>query len=295
MLVKPVFIVGVNRTGSTLVKNMLDLNSELAMIPEEIHLWNPYPWVKVVLSYCNHIDFSDDDVVIAFVDKLFSKKFYGSFWQNINQFGIDKNKVLSDLKEIDKEKLDCKVIINLIFKNFLQKENKKRFGIKYPIHISKISLLNEWYPDCKIIHLTRDPRAVYSSKSNDEFTKNIRKKYGRFEKIVLLITLIRVVFEYNWSRRIHLKHRHDENYVLLRYEDLVLEPEKKIKEICEFLEISFEENMLFPCGKPSSHSGEIIKGFDKSRIDIWNEKIQKWEKNLINLFANKSLKEFKYT
>jgi len=294
MITKPVFIVGLNRTGSTLVKNMLDLNSEIAMVPEELHLWDPYPWANVVLNNCKKLDFQDKKNIVDFVEDLFSKKFYGSFWQNINNYDIDKNKILTDLQMTDENRVNCKEIINLIFLNYLWKQKKKRIGVKYPIHISKISLLNQWYPDCKIIHLTRDPRAIYSSKSNDEFTKKLRNKYKKIEKIILIVTLIRTIFEYNWSRRIHIKHRKDENYMLLRYEDLISEPEKNIKKLCSFLEISFEQDMLFPSGKPSSHTNDRITGFDKNRIDVWKTKIHNWEIGLIDFFAKKSLDEFNY-
>jgi hypothetical protein len=294
MLEKPIFIVGVHRTGSTLVKNMLDLNSEIAMLPEELHLWDPYPWAKVVLNYCKHLDFSNKKIIKSFVEELFSKTFYGSFWKNIDQYGLNKNKILSDLDTTTNKCVNCKEVLDALFNNFLENKEKKRLGIKYPIHISKISLLNTWYPDCKIIHLIRDPRAVYSSKSNDEFTKRMRMRYKRIEWLILLTTMIRVVFEYNWSRRVHTKYEKHENYILLKYEDLVSDPEEKIKDICEFLDVSFQENMLFPYGKPSSHSKDIVKGFDKSRINTWHKKIQKWEKNLVDLFANKSIKKFNY-
>ena len=48
----PVFIVGLHRTGSTLLKNMMDLNSEMCMMPEELHLWSPYPWRVDMTDIC---------------------------------------------------------------------------------------------------------------------------------------------------------------------------------------------------------------------------------------------------
>ena len=91
-----------------------------------------------------------------------------------------------------------------------------------------------------------------------------------------------------------MKHQNDDNYLLLKYEDIVSKPEYEIKKICNFLEMPFEKHMLFPYGKPSSYSGEMAKGFDKSRIYTWENKLKGWERNLINLLAIKSMKEFRY-
>lgn len=291
---KPVFIVGLNRTGSTLLRNMLDLNSSLAMIPEELHLWDPYPWANCVLSYCKNKDLSKKENRIIFLNLLFSKIFYGSFWEKIDSYNIDKQKIIDELEKIEDNELNYIDIINLLFNYYLEIRKKDRFGVKYPLHISRIDLLNKWYPDCKIIHLTRDLRAIYLSKKNDEFSTKIKEKYKRLNFFIDFFIFVREIAEYNWSRRIHIIYNKQDNYLLLNFEKLVTKPKETILDICKFLEIPFEEQMLCPKGKPSSFTKKISNRFDIDRINAWEKKIKPWERKLINIFASRSLREFGY-
>ena len=42
MLDKPIFIISLNRTGSTLLKNIINKNSEVAMATDEMHIFDPF-------------------------------------------------------------------------------------------------------------------------------------------------------------------------------------------------------------------------------------------------------------
>jgi len=78
----------------------------------------------------------------------------------------------------------------------------------------------------------------------------------------------------------------------LRYEDLILNPNKIINQICHFLDIPYEEIMLNSYGKPSSLDGKIRKGIDPTRASAWEKKINRWEKMLIDIFTYHSKKKF---
>jgi len=293
MIERPVFIVGLHRTGSTLVKNMLDLNSQLAMLPEELHLWDPYPWADGFIDNCKKMNLTENSVRKKILDMLFSKNFYGSFWKKIDEYPIDRKRVIRKVNEIANN-ITCKDIINIIFLEYLKNENKKRIGVKYPLHIRKIDLLREWYPDCKIVHLTRDCRAIYVSKVKDEFSRSLKKHYPFFSVFLDVFTLVRVIVEYNWSKLIHICHRSDKNYYLLKYEELVGDPLHALHKLCDFLDIPFESDMLYPSGKPSSHTHTVKTGFDKERAYAWRKYIKWWEENIINIFASQSLRIFGY-
>jgi len=293
MLEKPVFIVGLHRTGSTLVKNMLDLNSQLAMLPEELHLWDPYPWANVFIDKCKKMKLTENSEREKIFDMIFSKKFYGSFWKKIDEYPIDRKRVIRKLNEIGNT-ITCKDIINIIFLEYLTNENKRRIGVKYPLHIKKIDLLTEWYPDCKIVHLTRDCRAIYASKIKDEFSRSMKTRFHFFSVFLDIFTLVRVIVEYNWSKLIHIYHRNENNYYLLKYEELVSDPLNVLHKLCNFLDIPFESDMLYPSGKPSSYTHTVKTGFDKERACAWKGHIKWWEESIINIFASPSLRIFGY-
>jgi len=123
-----------------------------------------------------------------------------------------------------------------------EKSNVKMAGVKYPVHIRKISNLLKYFPDAKIIFLTRNPKAIIASKINDPATKK-RKEQSKIKAwFIHYFTLLYFCFEYNLSIKIFFRNK--ENLYLVTYEDLVLHKEKTVQQICEFLGIGFEKEML---------------------------------------------------
>ncbi len=290
---KPIFIVCLHRTGSTLLNNTLDLNSDIVMIPEEMDLSSPYPWEHDFLDYCHGLDLKNKEDKERIIDISFSKKFWGSFWGKIDEFEVDEERVKRSV--LDKNLSKNLEIIDSFFEYFLAENAGSRIGAKYPVFISELEKLLEWHQDSKIIHLTRDPRAIYCSKRSDEFSRRIKSKYDIGAPLVDIFTLLRVSFEYRLSSKIHKEYSTMKNYTLLRYEDLLEESIPELKNLCEFLEVDFEEDMLFPTGKPSSHTGEKETGFDSSRAHLWKSDIKEWEQKLIDLFLKNSKRTLGYS
>ena len=44
----------------------------------------------------------------------------------------------------------------------------------------------------------------------------------------------------------HRRFQHLQNYRLFRYEDLLAEPEKTLKELCQFIGVDFTDDFLHP-------------------------------------------------
>jgi hypothetical protein len=285
----PVFIVGLHRTGSTLLKNMMDINSDMCMIPEELHLWSPYPWRVDLTDICKEKNMSRNEAK-RILDELFSGKLYGAFWRNIGEYGIEKDEIEKNIKD----GMRCIDIVNLIFENYVKKKGKSGWGAKYPVHIGGINRLKRWYPDARLIHLTRDPRAIYVSKSNDEASRRRKEKHPFLHIFINLYTMLQISFEYRISASFHRKYNGKQGYTLLRYEELLENPEKKMKRICEFSGIEFEEDMLNALGKPSSITGEVKRGIDRNRKDAWEKVISPWERILIDMMTARSRKILGY-
>ena len=171
----PVFIVALHRTGSTLFKNMLNNNPEICMMPDELHLWSPYPWIVDLDDLCHKVRKIKNEELNNILNLFFSKKLSATFWKNIEEYKLDKDRILKNLRKINEA--TCIDIATAIFEDYKEICGKEMWGAKYPVHIAGIKLLEKWYPKCKIIHLTRDPRGIYISKSNDEASRNRKKKY----------------------------------------------------------------------------------------------------------------------
>ena len=121
-------------------------------------------------------------------------------------------------------------------------------------------LLN-WFPDCKIVHITRDPRALAMSKTNDPSGTAIKVvEHPRLAWLIRKSAVWFTIAQYRQDARSCIGSSSDlPNYRLFRYEDLLFDPEKTLRELCGFIEVEFSEAMLEP------QSGRTTSAFEFNR------------------------------
>ena len=104
--------------------------------------------------------------------------------------------------------------------------NKKWMCEKTPGHVYGIDRIFKLIQDPKIIVITRDGRDVVAS---------LNKRYDNFDKSVN-----------RWieDNTAWLNNRYKDSFHLLRYEDLVKEPQIQLKKICDYLPEEYDTNML---------------------------------------------------
>ncbi|XP_028814173.1 carbohydrate sulfotransferase 1 [Denticeps clupeoides] len=104
--------------------------------------------------------------------------------------------------------------------------------------------------DLKIIHLVRDPRAILSSRMTafaDQFRAwRIWNATGRQPRYVDLTQITRTCRDMEESTETGLQRPAwlRGHYLLVRYEDLALNPEKKTREIYQFLGLDLDHRVL---------------------------------------------------
>ncbi len=281
MLDRPIFIIAMHRTGSTLLKNILDNNSQVSMATDEMHIVAPFG-KRFYDQFTGFGSLENDKKLEEFVDFIFEGKIYGTFWKEYRELGITREQLFEKIKDTDRS---LKSIVTVLLDEYRKLTNKQRVGVKYPLHFSKVFLLKEWYPDAKFVLLHRNIRAVCASKVNDEATKRRKKRFGF---VAHYITLFAFIFEYIWLARYYKRNKNV--FYKINYEDIVLDTEKELKDLCSYCEIPYELSMLQACGKASSHTGEIAVGVDKSRIESWKNKLTSFDRWLIEFFTKFSTK-----
>ena len=225
------------------------------------------------------------------MDLIYSGKMAGSFWKEWRKLGISKEKVQRRIEASDRT---YKSIITILLEEYAYQENKTRYGAKYLVHIKRTDVLLNWYPDCKIVHITRDPRAICASKVNDIATRGRKNKYFFIKPIIHWGTILFFCWQYILSAKVHTKYKDYDNYYLLHYEDLVIDPIDTIEKLCKFLELIFSEKMMFPKGKSSSFPGKKNRGFDVSRISYWRKKMSRFDIKLITLVTKRAMLKLGY-
>jgi hypothetical protein len=301
----PIFIVGPHRSGSTLWHNVI------SMCPGVMRLTDPR-----FLSERRHKDFNHflrtgagdltvDQNVDNMVELCFARKkiagLDSTFWRFENIEAANnlelKQAISRRIKESDR-KLGS--IARILIEEITRFSGCERACVKFPVDVGHIPELLAWFPECRIMHITRDPRALAMSKTNDPSGTAIKiLHHPRLAWLIRKLSVYFVIAQYRWTARLHLRFRHLRNYRLFRYEDLLAEPEKTLKEVCKFIEVEFTQELLHPeegrhQHQPSSLTGKQQKAFDASAAVRWQNVIPTMDKWLITTLTKRAMKILDY-
>jgi len=210
----PFFIVGVPRSGTSLLAIILN-NSSLVGIPPETHYFD-YFYRK-----CKSLN------NVKKFNVLFSKYLHSEYLKSFDFTNEDEEFLL---RKRDKSELSHANILEELCLIYIKKNKKKMWGEKTPSHAENIDLLLNFYNDAKIVHIIRDPRDVILSLNKVPWGKG-----GLISKINL------------WMRYIQISNNNrlnNKNYYEIKYEDLLTKPLDTIMGVCKFLKVPFENSML---------------------------------------------------
>src|ERR1700747_1676075 len=212
----PVIVLGVGRSGTTLLRVMLDRSSQLAI---------PYESFFVTPLAHRHGRQPNLD---AFLDDL--ARFY-----QLYEWGISPEDVRPRLRE----GMTTGEAIAAVFEVYAEHEGKSRWGDKTPLYMQHLPLLERLFPGALWVHLVRDGRdAALSFLSLPE----------GFSGKTWALPRTAAQFAARWRTEILSARRLGSHvggrYFELRYEDLVAEPERELRRICEHASLQWEPAML---------------------------------------------------
>lgn len=277
-----IFIVGVGRSGTKYIKNILSSHPEIN-ISVETHFFSKFAHNGFIKAADKIGDMQKDENVKELVGMMFSKKIFGSFWKSGHL--IDREKIQTEFLASDRK---YSSFFKIILEADKEKHNKTIAGEKTPSHIFHVDELMEWFPSAKVLHIVRNPKAVLASDIKKEVKPDYPlKKTNPFYNIGIFFTVF-----YSWSRAATLddvyKKKYPENYLSMRYEDLIKDHENKVRELCLFLNVEFNPAMLNPPVTGSSFEGKAGKKASKSYF------FKKQFDFMINLFLKSKLKKYGY-
>lgn len=296
----PIFVVGLPRTGSTLWENIIAENHEVLRLAEMLYLT---PWRKDFIYFLKTQvgDLAIEKNLEKMIELIFSQEIIkgitGSFWRFENIPAInDPNLKRAIYNKIVRSDNSLKSIFKILIEEITHFSGYSRCSVAFPVYPNHIPELLQWYPECKILHVTRDPRAIAISKTNDPSgTAIMIKKYPRLRFIIRKIMILFVVVQYIWTSRLHVKYKRFYNYDLFRYEDLLVNPEKEVRRLCEFTGLNFSPKMLVPKeAMKSSVNGKQQESINIRAASHWKDVITPLEEKFITLLTKSSMRRFGY-
>jgi len=282
----PIFVVGTPRSGTTLTAKILNRHSKLFM-PGETHYIDDVYSRRELLG-----DLKDIKSVKLAVERL--STLYGRFNESADQKRIE---YLFSLKDVRRklEKTSCNY--KILFDNFMtiqmKHENKVRWGNNTPKDIFNIKELYTFYPNAKFIVCIRDVRDFllsYKGKwkiATDENAERLRKLYHPIVTSLLWKSSMRKVSDIG-------EILPDNNFYIVKYEDLVTSTEEVVKGICNCIEESYEKEMIEIEYSNSSNTETKTKGIFSSSVGKWDGLLESDEIAIAEFVVKKELVSLGY-
>ena len=212
----PLFIVGCGRSGSTMLRLMLDSHPELA-IPGESHLI-PAIWRRRASYHSNGVL----DVSRLTADILRSP--------HIGEWNVSEEAVRRRVASLDPPTIAG--VIEAVYLASAEQRGKGRWGDKTPSYVMAIPLVATLFPAARFIHLIRDGRDVaLSYLARPMFPRTIWEAAWRWNQMVTA--------GLKTGRPLG-----SQRYLEVRYEDLVDDARAVLHRICAFADLSFDGSML---------------------------------------------------
>lgn len=259
---RPIFIVGLPRSGTSMLYNLLCAHEDAAFITNSI---NACPesictieWLRKkynlnasgerFLADSINTDFGSPSEPALLWGKWIGRDVDSLYWEE------------KRLKDFSKEKIEeiYTDIRKILFTFGATKENSKRFICKYPVMQTELRMVQDLFPDAHFIHIVRDSRpAANSLKKLYHLTNNQIKKikhpwvtyivpYPRVKTLKGLIEKfgdddIRTT-AHIWQDSIELVHQTApdlSHFIEVRYEDILKNPKAEMQRLFDFCEINY--------------------------------------------------------
>jgi len=210
---KPVFIVGVGRSGTTLMRAMLNAHPAFAIAPETHFLDNIAPrWRRR--------DLSDRDVHAQLIAELAATK-------KVRRLARDH--VDAALATVPPGPHAVREAMAAVLAAHGRQHGNPRWGEKTPRHFRFIATLFEWFPGAQVVWMVRDPRAVTASRLKTRWASPYLHRNAR---------------AWNQAARLAIRWRADQRVHVVRYESLAGSPEDVARALCAFLGEPYVPEML---------------------------------------------------
>jgi hypothetical protein len=254
----PVFIVGMPRSGTKLMRALLNQHPQINLTLAESH-FIPY----FVRKFGNPPPFRVREDLKPFVRELQQTAFFSTMSKA--GYTLDESTFLQNVDYMT---------WTAIFENTFRHFGSKRatvgtiWGDKTPGYINHMPLLKALFPEAKFIHMIRDPR---------DYCLSVRKS---FKKSIYRAAV-------RWRQGVEDAHRYGtrlgKDYHEVRYELLLEQPVPTMTQVASFVGVSYDDGMVDLASAPEDlgdakgYSQIITQNRGKYRVQLSSQEIKRIE------------------
>jgi hypothetical protein len=273
---RPIFLVGMGRSGTSMLRLMLQRHPALAILSETAftsRIWERRFGFAVARSSGAFGDLLDDYI-----------RFLRARHDRAGDFSLDfdayRRRVLSGPPALNR-------LLGVMGEMWCRQYGAVRWGEKTPDHVHYLPDLNRMFPGLVAVHLIRDPRDVALSNVEAGLTPVADP----------------LVYALKWLRTVRSADRAAAagvTVVTLRYEDLVAEPVATLQELCTALELPFVQEMLqFEKAAPEHAPREpwadgLHRSLNARSVQRWRDALPRDDRLCIEALLFRDLQRFGY-
>lgn len=262
----PVFVIGMNGSGTTMLADSLGHHPGLYMFPLES---------KVLPFYLMHRNRYGDLKTLDGRRQLAAALGKTKAYVQVNE---ESSVALTD-EQLQRPGFDG--VVDALYGYFAAKQGKTRWGDKSPINTQHVTALAAAFPGAQFVHIIRDGR---------DAAQSFHRRWGYDP----LHTITR------WKRDVAAGRNQgralgEGRYIEVRYEALTTDPEPEMRRVCAFLGLQFDESVLqssmqyMDPANTQAATGRIVPNSEKWRQYFSAEKL-----HAIEEIAGASLSELGY-
>jgi hypothetical protein len=285
----PVFVVGPPKSGTSFLAALFDSHSNVISLER-------------TRAYSTRVDLDSEN------EQILSSYYKSTPFEKVNPaLNLkDLNGIFGSIRECNEYYSMGGILIAAMLHSILENSNenlsgKTHFVERTAVHAWHVERIIDDFPDAKILFVLRDPRAVYLSNKKRQLRVKTARKSGRSDEVVntersgmsrflSFIPLYRIALS-NFEK-------YEENVKLIIFENLIQNGEAQIREIIDFIGLSWDEILMRPTrhgvfwGGNSQH--KRLRGnlnpFDERVLYRWKDELDPFEK----FICERVIKEMDY-
>jgi hypothetical protein len=288
----PVFICGHPKSGTSLLRSILDSHPQLIVYPEETVFFRRFLPIAQGQTLERQLALAEEYLIHIFTWNFATPPASQKGFPDRDYSSIPFEAIKQEMRDLvaatyrDERDILSSVILAYGKVTGQLRDTSRHWVEKSPYNEFFGEQIFHWWPESRCIHVVRDPRDNYLSYHSKHATWSPE------------------FFSLNWRRSIQAGEdnfvKYGKNrYRIIRYEDLVQSPEELIPQIMEFLQIEWDSSLFTPTRGGTSWQGNSMFSNKFTEISAapvgrWREKLSEIDTLVIQKICREDINRFNY-
>ncbi|MEZ5859526.1 MAG: sulfotransferase [Geminicoccaceae bacterium] len=275
---RPIFVVGAARSGTTLLQSMIDAHPDIALVGE-LHFFDQILRLRETIP--EPVDRRAIEPLRQGILTCHASRFVPD---------IDRALDLALPRLATAPRPTYGLLFRLLLEAFAELRGAGRVGEKTPTNVRYLAEIVELFPDARVVHILRDPRDSISSRVRYPFSS----PSVIFNTLLWKIEMI-YAFDFRATEKVG-----DGRYLEVHYEALVQDTEQQLRRICRFIDVHYAAKML----AGHRRADRVVRGepwkagvgepVNRRSVDAWQQRLTPAQVGLIEALGGACIEQSGY-